>query len=116
MSGFPLASHGAQFNWESSERLSGTLLGIVSLRDGKQEVLSTNSQPFLGEGCSWALIPSILGLPCKSLGSLRHYRKFSCRETEEFVGMLRCSAGDLQGMLRECGLQAATVSLLITAT
>lgn len=61
MSGLPLASLGDQFNWEPSERPSGTLPGIVSLRVGKQEILSTNSQPFLGEGCSWALIPQHSG-------------------------------------------------------
>lgn len=108
MSELPLASLGAQFNWEPSERLSG----FVSLRIGKQEVLSTNSQPFLGEGCSWALIPQHFGLPCMWLGKLQHYRKLSCRQTE-VAGMLGSHAGDLQGRLSKCGLQAATISLLL---
>lgn len=53
MSGLPLASGGVNS--------SRNPLRIVSVRDRKQEVLSTNSQHFLGEGCSWALIPQNFG-------------------------------------------------------
>lgn len=113
MSGLPLASLGAQFNWEPSERPSGTLPGIVSLRVGKQEVLSTNSPPFLGAGCSWALVPQHSGPACMWLGRLRTTE--SSAETE-VAGMLGSYGGDLLGRLRGCGLQAATLSLLITAT
>lgn len=65
-SGLLLASLGAQFKW-GPERLHGNLLGIVPLRDRKQEVLPTNSRSFLGEVCSWG-INSTAFLTCPACG------------------------------------------------